>query len=156
MGDIQILSSVLQWSKEYSFPSASNGIPNKGSFITFEIIPDKCLGNSQYFHCGWCICHHWSQQRSTSQMGTPHGGIEVRAAGRAPPLPSARHTRVIDDNVNPDLHLHEPHWFITTSPQHNAAYRDASKDIAALFYLQQNLSGMWLSKLQNTFFVQRH
>lgn len=86
--------------------------------------------------------------------GVPHrwelltGGIEVRAAGRAPPFPSARRTRVIDDSVSADLHLQEPHWFITTSPQHNAAYRDASKDMATLFYLQQNLDGMWVSKLQ--------
>lgn len=59
--------------KKIQFPSMSNGIPNKGPFITFEIIPDKCLGNSQYFHGGWCICHHWSQWQSISQMGTPHG-----------------------------------------------------------------------------------
>lgn len=79
--------------------------------------------------------------------GVPHrwelltGGIEVWAAGRAPPLPSARCMCVIDDSVSADLNLQELHWFITTSPQHNAAYRDASKDIAVLFYLQQNIIG---------------
>lgn len=44
------------------------------------------------------------------------GGIEVRAAGRVPFLPSARCTCVIDDNVCVDLHLQEPHRFITMSP----------------------------------------
>lgn len=65
------------------------------------------------------------------------GGIEVRAAGRVPPLLSARHTCVIDDNVCVDLHLQEPHRFITMSPQHNTAYQETSKDIAVLSYLQR-------------------
>lgn len=64
---------LLDENKKIQFLSMSNGIPNKGPFITFEIIPDKCLGNSQYFHGSWCICHHWSQWQSISQMGTPHG-----------------------------------------------------------------------------------
>lgn len=57
------------------------------------------------------------------------GGIEVRAAGRVPPLPSARRTCVIDDNVCVDLHLQEPHRFITMSPQHNTAYRTRQRTL---------------------------
>lgn len=35
------------------------------------MLPDKCHGNSQYFHCGGHICHRWAGGQSGAQMGTP-------------------------------------------------------------------------------------
>lgn len=40
-------------------------------FHIAQMLPDKCPGNSQYFHCGWHICHRWDGGKSGAQMGTP-------------------------------------------------------------------------------------
>lgn len=40
-------------------------------FHIAQMLPDKCPGNSQYFHCGWHICHRWGGGQSGAQMGTP-------------------------------------------------------------------------------------
>lgn len=72
-------------------------------FYIAQMLPDKCPGNSQYFHCGWHICHRWDCGRSRAQMGTPtsspRAGVDVWAAGRT------RRARVIDHVSRLDLYL---------------------------------------------------
>lgn len=40
-------------------------------FQIAQMLPDKCPGNSQYFHCRWHIRHHWDGGQTRAQMGTP-------------------------------------------------------------------------------------
>lgn len=42
-------------------------------FHSAQMLPDKCPGNSQYFHRGWRMCHRWGgENRVVHRWGDPH------------------------------------------------------------------------------------